>query len=121
MPKCCKPAAAAQPGGLDAAAVLRTLHEAWGAQPDAEARGMICGLTLDTGVEEIVTATLRSVVYQTRDLMDAMTADGARPAALRVDGGMVVNDWLCQTLADVLEMPIERPAVPNARMRAGLQ
>lgn len=78
---------------------------------DAEARGMICGLTLDTGVEEIVTATLRSVVYQTRDLMDAMTADGARPAALRVDGGMVVNDWLCQTLADVLEIPIERPAV----------
>ena len=54
---------------------------------------------------------LKSVVYQTRDLMDAMTADGARPDVLRVDGGMVVNDWLCQTLADVLEVPIERPMV----------
>ena len=78
---------------------------------DADARGVICGLTLDTGVEEIVTAMLRSVAYQTRDLMDAMTADGARPDVLRVDGGMVVNDWLCQTLADVLEVPIERPVV----------
>jgi glycerol kinase len=78
---------------------------------DAEARGVLCGLTLDTGVDEIVTATLRSVAFQTRDLVDAMAADGARPALLRVDGGMVVNDWLCQTLADLVEVPIERPRV----------
>ena len=76
---------------------------------DAEARGLVCGLTLDTGADQLVTATLKSVAYQTRDLLDAMTADGARPEVLRVDGGMVVNDWLCQTLADVLELPIERP------------
>lgn len=78
---------------------------------DAEARGVLCGLTLDTGVDEIVTATLQSVAFQTRDLVDAMAADGARPAVLRVDGGMVVNDWLCQCLANVLQMPIERPEV----------
>ncbi len=78
---------------------------------DADARGLVCGLSLDTGADELITATLKSVAYQTRDLVDAMAADGARPAVLRVDGGMVVNDWLCQTLADVLELPIERPRV----------
>ncbi|MDZ7827896.1 MAG: FGGY-family carbohydrate kinase [Gammaproteobacteria bacterium] len=44
---------------------------------DAEARGVLCGLTLDTGIDEIVTATLQSVAFQTRDLVDAMAADGA--------------------------------------------
>ena len=78
---------------------------------DADARGLVCGMTLDTGRDELVTATLKSVAYQTRDLVDAMAADGARPAVLRVDGGMVVNDWICQTLADVLRVPIERPTI----------
>ncbi|HSG91149.1 MAG TPA: glycerol kinase GlpK [Pseudomonadales bacterium] len=78
---------------------------------DADARGLLCGMTLDTGIDEVITATLQSVAFQTRDLMDAMAADGARPSTLRVDGGMVVNDWLCQCLADLLEIPIERPAV----------
>ena len=78
---------------------------------DADARGLVCGMTLDTGADQLVTATLKAVAYQTRDLLDAMAADGARPDVLRVDGGMVVNDWLCQTLADVLEVPIERPVV----------
>ena len=78
---------------------------------DSEARGLFCGMTLDTGPDELVTATLQSVVLQTRDLVDAMAADGARPEVLRIDGGMVVNDWLCQMLADVLELPVERPEV----------
>jgi glycerol kinase len=78
---------------------------------DPDARGLLCGMTLDTGVDELVTATLQSVAFQTRDLVDAMGADGARPEVLRIDGGMVVNDWLCQCLADLVEVPVERPAL----------
>ncbi len=79
---------------------------------DPDARGAILGLTRDTGVAQIVRAALESVCYQTRDLMQAMEDDGAaRPTALRVDGGMVVNDWLLQFLADILDLPVERPQV----------
>jgi len=78
---------------------------------DAEARGAILGLTRDTGIADVVRATLDSVCHQTGDLMRAMAADGAQPATLRVDGGMVANDWLMQRLADILEMPVERPEI----------
>lgn len=78
---------------------------------DPEARGAIFGLTRDTGIKEIVTAGLQSVCYQTRDLLKAMEQDGAKPESLRVDGGMVVNDWLVQFLADTLGVTIERPRV----------
>ncbi|HYD29303.1 MAG TPA: glycerol kinase GlpK [Azospirillaceae bacterium] len=79
---------------------------------DPDARGAILGLTRDTGVSHIVRATLESVCYQTRDLFEAMAADGGHaPLALRIDGGMVMNDWLCQFLADVLNVPVERPEV----------
>ena len=79
---------------------------------DPNARGAILGLTRDTGVADIVRATLDAVCYQTRDLIEAMSADGAaRPHALRVDGGMVANDWLMQRLADMLDVPVDRPAV----------
>jgi len=74
-----------------------------------DARGIITGLTLDTRRDQIVTATLASVAYQTEELLAAMRADGAPVERLRVDGGMVVNDWLCQFLADVLACPVERP------------
>jgi glycerol kinase len=74
-----------------------------------EARGLISGLTLDTHRDHLITATLASVVYQTCDLIDAISADGAAVDRLRVDGGMVVNDWLCQFLADMIERPVERP------------
>jgi glycerol kinase len=76
---------------------------------DADARGAIVGLTRDTGIAEIVRAALEAVCYQTRDLMDAMAADGADPTVLRVDGGMVANDWIMQFLADTLGLPVERP------------
>jgi glycerol kinase len=78
---------------------------------DPEARGAIFGLSRDTGIKEIVTAGLQSVCYQTRDLLQAMSQDGASPASIRVDGGMVVNDWLVQFLADTLGVVIERPQV----------
>ena len=75
------------------------------------ARGLICGLTLDATGAHLARAALESVAYQTRDLTTAMAADGAhRAAGIRIDGGMAANDWFCQFLADVLEMPVERPA-----------
>jgi len=78
---------------------------------DAGARGLFCGLTLDSSRDQLVTATLASVAYQTADLVAAMRRDGAELSRLRVDGGMVVNDWLCQFLADVLELPVDRPEI----------
>jgi glycerol kinase len=78
---------------------------------DPDARGAILGLTRDSGIAEIVRAALEAVAYQTRDLMTAMEEDGAHPAALRVDGGMAVNDWVMQFLADQLGIAVERPAV----------
>ncbi|MGE8497632.1 MAG: glycerol kinase GlpK [Pseudomonas sp.] len=79
---------------------------------DPKARGAIFGLTRDTGIKEIVTAGLQSVCYQTRDLLEAMRHDGAAaPHALRVDGGMVENNWVMQFLADILGVTVERPKV----------
>ena len=76
---------------------------------DPKARGAIVGLTRDSGVPEIVRAALESVAYQTRDLFEAMAADGTTPASVRVDGGMAANDWTMQFLADVLSVSVERP------------
>ena len=79
---------------------------------DPYARGAIFGLTRDTGIAEIVRATLESVGYQTHDLMEAMKRDsGPGPMTLRVDGGMVANNWFLQFLADILNVPVERPKV----------
>lgn len=76
-----------------------------------ELRASIHGLTLDTTAADIVRAMLESIAFQTRDLTDAMIADGAaKPAALRIDGGMAQNGWFAQFLADVLETPVEVPA-----------
>jgi len=77
----------------------------------ADLRGSIHGLTLDTTDADLVRAVLESIAFQTRDLTDAMLADGApTAAALRIDGGMAKNNWFAQFLADVLETPVERPA-----------
>ncbi|MGB1539439.1 MAG: glycerol kinase GlpK [Rickettsiales bacterium] len=84
---------------------------------DADARGAVLGMTLDTRKEHIIRATLESVAYQTCDLMEAFKGDIAAsgmdimPSTLRVDGGMVANDWFCQFLADQLGVPVERPQV----------
>ena len=76
---------------------------------DPDARGAVLGLTRGSGREQIVTATLQSIAYQTRDLVDAMADDGVRPSVIRVDGGMVANNWFLQFLADILDIPVERP------------
>ncbi|WP_100639607.1 glycerol kinase GlpK [Marinobacter salexigens] len=78
---------------------------------DPNARGAIFGLTRDTGIKEIVTAGLQSVCYQTKDLQKAMEKDGMRPITLRVDGGMVSNNWVLQFLADILGARVDRPSV----------
>ncbi len=84
---------------------------------DPDARGAILGLTRASTREHVVRAALESVCYQTADLMRAMAEDVAAagvarpPAELRVDGGMVRNGWLCQYLADILDRPVDRPAV----------
>jgi glycerol kinase len=79
---------------------------------DARARGGLFGITRDTGVAEIARATLESVCYQTRDLLQAVADDGATDlAALRVDGGMVANDWIMQFLADIVDLRVDRPVV----------
>lgn len=76
------------------------------------ARGAILGLTRDTHSAHIVRAALEAVCYQTRALLEAMEKEGA-PAChhLRIDGGMVINNWLCQFLAEQLRIPIERPMI----------
>jgi glycerol kinase len=77
---------------------------------DPDARGGIFGLTLDATGAHLARAALEAVAYQTFDLADAMAKDGAaRSSAIRVDGGMAANAWLCQFLADILQVPVERP------------
>ena len=94
---------------------------------DPNARGAIVGLTRDSGVAHFARAALEAVAYQTHDLAVAMAADvGAPIATLRVDGGMVANNWLMQFLADILDVPVERPTVTEttalgAAYLAGLQ
>ncbi len=93
---------------------------------DPDARGAILGLSRDSGIPEIVAATLQSVAYQTRDLMLAIADDGLDVRLLRVDGGMVANDWMVQFLADMLAITVERPEITEstafgAACLAGLQ
>jgi glycerol kinase len=78
---------------------------------DSEARGGVLGLTRGTNRRHLVRATLESLAYQTRDVVEAMNADAPQPlATLRVDGGAAANDFLMQFQADVLGVPVERPA-----------
>jgi glycerol kinase len=76
---------------------------------DPDARGAIFGLSRGSGGDRIVTATLQSVAYQTHDLIRSMAEDGIAPGVIRVDGGMVQNDWFLQFLADILDTPVEKP------------
>ena len=76
---------------------------------NAEARGVIAGLTRAATGAHLVRAGLESVAYQTNDLLAAFAGDGAPIAELRVDGGMVANDWLMQFLADICSLPVLRP------------
>jgi glycerol kinase len=79
---------------------------------DAYARGAVLGLTRGTTRAHLARAALEAIAYQTRDVLDAMTADaGVAVRALKVDGGAAANDFLCQFQADVLATDVVRPAV----------
>jgi glycerol kinase len=93
---------------------------------DANARGVLSGLTRDTGPKEIIRATIESVAYQTYDLFEAMKHDGLRPRLVKVDGGMVMNNWFSQFLSNVVDIKVLRPKVQEttalgAAFMAGLQ
>ncbi len=93
---------------------------------NSQSRGVLSGLTRDTGKSEIVRATVESVGYQTYDLFEAMKNDGLRPKIVRVDGGMVKNNWFSQFLSDVINVKVLRPKVEEttalgAAFMAGLK
>ena len=93
---------------------------------DPNARGIICGLTRDTRRNEIIRATLESVAYQTYDLFNAMKNDGLKPNLIKVDGGMVMNNWFAQFLSNVINIKVSRPRVQEttalgAAFMAGLK
>ena len=75
------------------------------------ARGAVYGITRDTGPADFVRAALESVAYQTKDLFTAIAGDGIPVSVVRVDGGMTENDWLMQFLADIIDLPVDRPVV----------
>ena len=78
---------------------------------DAEARGAIFGITRDTSKEDITKATLESVAFQSKDLVEAMKKDNASFKKLMIDGGMVNNNWFCQQLANTLQVEVSRPVI----------
>lgn len=75
----------------------------------ADARGVIAGLSFASGKAQLARAALEAMAHQTHDLAQAFAADGAAWETLRIDGGMSANDWMAQDLADVLDLPVERP------------
>jgi glycerol kinase len=82
---------------------------------DAYARGTMVGITRGTNRHHVVRAALEAIAYQTRAVVDAMAEDsGLRPEVLRVDGGAARNDFLCQFQADILGIPVDRPATTES-------
>ena len=77
-------------------------------RPDV--RGQISGLSFAAGKPQIVRAALEAMAHQTHDLAAAFAADGAAWQDLRIDGGMAANDWMAQDIADILRLPVCRPA-----------
>ena len=93
---------------------------------NANSRGVLSGITRDTNPKEIVRATIEAVAYQTNDLFEAMKHDGLRPKIVKVDGGMVMNNWFSQFLSDVINVKVLRPKVQEttaagAAFMAGLK
>ncbi len=78
-------------------------------RPDA--RGLITGLTRDSDWKTLVRATVESVAYQSYDLLYSMNKDGLKPRIVKIDGGMVANNWFSQFLADVINLKVIRPKV----------
>ena len=78
-------------------------------RPDA--RGLITGLTRDSNWQSLVRATVESVAYQSFDLFNAMNKDGLKPRIVKIDGGMVANNWFSQFLSDTINLKVIRPKV----------
>ena len=78
---------------------------------NSNARGIISGLTRDSDWKDIVRAVIESVAYQSYDLFEAMNNDGLKPKIIKVDGGMVVNNWFAQFLSNILGIKVIRPAI----------
>lgn len=109
-------------GGVYLVPALSGLGAPWW---EPEARGNISGLSFSTGRAHIVRAALEAMAHQAHDLKTAFAADGADWGVLRIDGGMVANDWMAQDMADMLDLAVERPAFAEttalgAAMLAGL-
>ena len=77
----------------------------------SDARGLITGLTRDSDWKSLVRAVVESVAYQSYDLFDAMKKDGLKPKVIKVDGGMVANNWFTQFLSDIINLEVVRPKV----------
>jgi len=81
---------------------------------DSNARGVISGITRDTGRKEIVRAIIESTAYQSCDLLNAMKKDGLKPKIINIDGGMVKNNWFCQFLSDLINIRVDRAQVEDS-------
>ena len=77
-------------------------------------RGVLSGLTRNTDWQDIVRAVIESVAYQSFDLFKAMNNDGLKPRVVKVDGGMVSNNWFSQFLSDILGIKVIRPKINEA-------
>ena len=77
-------------------------------------RGVLSGLTRNTDWQDIVRAAIESVAYQSFDLFKAMNNDGLKPRVVKVDGGMVSNNWFSQFLSDILGIKVIRPKINEA-------
>jgi len=93
---------------------------------DSKARGVLSGITRNTGPKEIIRAIIESTAYQSHDLFNAMKNDGSKPKIIKVDGGMVKNNWFSQFLSDVLNIKVYRSQIDEttalgAAFMAGLQ
>jgi len=78
-------------------------------KPDA--RGLITGLTRNSDWKSLVRATIESVAYQTNDLFYSMKKDGLKPSVVKIDGGMVANNWFNQFLSDIINLNVIRPKI----------
>ena len=76
-----------------------------------DSRGIITGLTRNTDWKNLVRAVIESVAYQSYDLFESMRKDGSKPKIIKVDGGMVANNWFAQFLSDILDTNVLRPKI----------
>ncbi|MFZ5746199.1 MAG: FGGY family carbohydrate kinase [Pseudomonadota bacterium] len=109
-------------GGVYCVPALSGLGAPWW---EPEARAALSGLSFATGRAHVVRAALEAMAHQTHDLKTAFAADGADWERLRIDGGMVANNWIAQDMANMLALPVERPAMTEttalgAAMLAGV-